>query len=121
MVEWLYQYGLTLPEEQLLVKDINAGKVMMYAGALLSGLSGVFANILFILLTVLFLLFETYSLPIKMQSAFGDSSKNSHYGEIFDSINRYMGIKVITSMVTGFIITVWLVVLEVDFPILWGC
>ncbi len=120
MVEWLYQYGLTLPEGQLLVKDINAGKVMMYAGVLLSGLSGVFANILFILLTVLFLLFETYSLPKKMQRAFGETSKTSHYGEIFDSINRYMGIKVITSLVTGLIITTWLAVLDVDFPILWG-
>ena len=120
LMDWLHQRGLSLPDGHLLVKDINAGKVMMYAGALLSGLSGAFANILFILLTVLFLLFESYSLPQKMQSAFGPSSENTHYGEIIDSINRYMGIKVITSLVTALIITVWLAILGVGFPILWG-
>lgn len=103
-----------------LIKELNAGKVMKFAGAMLTGLGDAFANIFFILLTVIFLLLESFSMPQKVKQAFGNSSVDAQSMTIINSINRYLAIKAITSLVTGALIAVWLTLLHVDFPILWG-
>ena len=50
----------------------------------------------------------------------GDSNLSNHFREIVARINQYLAIKAVTSLVTGLLITLWLSILGVDFPILWG-
>ena len=101
-------------------KEFNASKVMKFIGSLIASLGNVFADMFLIQLTVIFILFESYSLPQKIQVAFGDSKLNNHSREIVARINQYLAIKAITSLVTGLLITLWLLILGVDFPVLWG-
>ncbi len=120
LFEWLHEYDISFPESAQIIKELDAGKAMKFAGVLLSGFSNVFANIFFILITVVFILLESYALPVKMKYAFGQSKINENASKIITSINQYLAIKVITSLATGLFITLWLMLLGVDFPVLWG-
>lgn len=120
MVQWLDAHGMQQAVNIDIFKEFNASKAMKFVGGLITSLGLVFADMFLIQLTVIFILFEGYALPRKIQVAFGDSSFNHHSQEIINSINQYLAIKAITSLVTGLLIVVWLSILGVDFPILWG-
>lgn len=120
LFEWLHEHDVSFPESAEIIKEFDAGRAMKFAGTLLSGFSNVFANLFFILITVVFILLESYALPVKMKYAFGQSKINKNASKIFTSINQYLAIKVITSLATGVFITLWLLLLGVDFPVLWG-
>ena len=103
-----------------LIKELNAGKVMKFVGTMLKGFGDAFANIFFILLTVVFLLFESFSMPQKIKQAFGGTNVDQQSMVILTNINRYLGIKATTSLATGIFVAIWLLFLGVDFPVLWG-
>ena len=42
------------------------------------------------------------------------------FGKFLDSVNSYMAIKGWVSLATGLIIAIWLTILDVDYPLLWG-
>jgi len=120
IVQWLDSHGMDHAINIDSFKEFNASKVMKFIGGLITSLGTVFADMFLIQLTVIFILFESYALPRKISIAFGDSSLNHHSNAIITSINQYLAIKAITSLVTGLLITLWLSVLGVDFPVLWG-
>jgi AI-2 transport protein TqsA len=74
-----------------------------------------------ILLIVTFILLEASSFPVKLRAILGDPQKDFHpfMGFVYD-INRYMVIKTAISLAVGVLIGLWLSILGVDFPILWG-
>jgi predicted PurR-regulated permease PerM len=117
---WLKANGIEQAFVMDTFKEFDASKAMRFVGGLVSSLGNVFADMFLILLTVIFILFESYALPKKIQFAFGNSNISQHSQEIINSINQYLAIKAITSLVTGGVITVWLSILGVDFPVLWG-
>jgi predicted PurR-regulated permease PerM len=81
----------------------------------------VFSNIVLILLTVTFILLEASSFPHKLRSVLGDPQRTfPQFTKFIDDIRRYMIIKTIISLIAGVIIGLWLFILGVDFPILWG-
>lgn len=117
---WLEGRGLNIPPE-VTTEYLNVGAAMDLIGDALGTLGGLLANSFFILLTVIFMLLEASSLPEKLQVAFRRPEAD-FWGlkKFVGDVNRYMGIKAITSLGTGLFIGVWLAVLGVDFPILWG-
>jgi len=120
MIQWVDTNGMAQFVNVDTFKEFNASKVMKFVGGLVSSLGAVFADMFLIQLTVIFILFESYALPKKIHAAFGDSNISDHSSEIIGSINQYLAIKAITSLVTGVLITLWLSLLGVDFPVLWG-
>lgn len=48
------------------------------------------------------------------------TSELDKYSLIINGVNRYLGIKTLTSLVTGIVIAVWLAIQGVDFPVMWG-
>jgi len=117
---WLDGHGIKQFVDVDTIKEFSAGKVMKFIGGLITGLGTAFADIFLIQLTVIFILFEAYILPRKINVAFGESSISSHSSKIISSINQYLGIKTITSLVTGVLISLSLYFIGVDFPVLWG-
>ncbi len=117
---WLKANGIEQAINMETFKEFDASKTMRFVGSLVSSLGNAFADIFLILLTVIFILFESRALPKKIQFAFGNSNISQHSQEIVNSINQYLAIKAITSLVTGVFITIWLSALGVDFPVLWG-
>jgi predicted PurR-regulated permease PerM len=99
----------------------NPAKAMGLAADTLKGVTGVFTNIFMILLTVVFILLEASVIPSKLQAALKDPGESvPRLGEFLANLNRYLAIKTIFSLLTGIGIWLWLVILGVDYPVLWG-
>jgi predicted PurR-regulated permease PerM len=100
---------------------INPDTVRRVTARLLAGLGSALFEIVVVLLTVTFILLEASSFPAKLRAILGDPKKDFHpFMRFVYDINRYMGIKTAISMAAGVLIWIWLSILGVDFPILWG-
>jgi len=107
--------------EKVLLEYLNPGSVMSIAAGLFTGMGSALSNIILILLTVTFILLEASSFPHKLRSVLGDPQRVfPQFTKFVDDIRRYMIIKTIISLVAGVIIGLWLFILGVDFPVLWG-
>jgi AI-2 transport protein TqsA len=116
----LRQWGIAVPED-VLKQHFDPGVILKMAASTLGSLGGVLSNSFMIILTVIFMLFEGSSLPQKLKLAFGeDSSHMRHISLFLDNVKRYMTIKTVISLMTGSVIYVWLLVIGVDYALLWG-
>ena len=112
---------LTVGAREATRKGLN-GDHVYNAGfyGLLAGLLRIL-NAFLILLTVIFILLEAATFQSKLYSTFGTSKNSMSYFNSFTSnINRYMVIKTWMSLATGLLVAIWLAVLRVDYPVLWG-
>lgn len=108
-------------ESDKITEYVNPGAVMGFFGDMLKHLGNILGNAFLIMITVVFILFEAATLPAKMNSAFGDSKFTSdHLRDIMENINSYMVIKTYISLATGILVALWLWILKVDYPLLWG-
>ena len=100
---------------------LDPSKIMKYTANIFSGLSEMLSReITFIFLTV-FLLAEVDSIGLKMKVI----AKNSNFSldylkSIGGGIRHYLSIKTVTSLVTGVLVAVFLSLIGVDYPVLWG-
>ncbi|MGD0038093.1 MAG: AI-2E family transporter [Bacteroidota bacterium] len=107
--------------EKVLLEYINPGSVMSIVAGLFAGMGSALSNIILILLTVTFILLEASSFPHKLRSVLGDPQRVfPQFTKFVDDIRRYMIIKTIISLIAGITIGLWLFILGVDFPVLWG-
>ena len=120
LTNWLAGMGVPLPSD-LLANQFDPGKVMKLVASMLKGLTGVLTNTFLILLTVVFILMEAASFPNKLRSVLDDSqSSMSGFESFAEKLNRYMVIKTVTSLATAILVALWLIILGVDYPLLWG-
>ncbi|MBU0984519.1 MAG: AI-2E family transporter [candidate division Zixibacteria bacterium] len=107
--------------DQVFSEYFDIGAIMQVFANMLASLGGMLTNGFFILLTVMFMLLEVSSFQGKLNAAFGrpDASFDNLH-RVLQNIKRYMAIKTIVSLGTGVIIGVWVWILGVDYPILWG-
>lgn len=99
----------------------DAGSAMNLLTATLSGIASMLSDTLLVLLTMAFLLFEALDLPQKLRQAMGDPRADiSYLAKVASEINRYLVIKTYVSLATGAILGLFLWVVGVDFPLLWG-
>ena len=116
----LTRFGVDNPGNAL-AEYLNARTVTNLISKLMGGLSQLFTNALFILLTVLFMLLEAAGFENKLLLAMGRSAEAmSRFEEVVNKIKRYMAIKTGLSLVTGGLVGLWLWVLGVDYPVMWG-
>jgi len=107
--------------ESIQFVPIKPETVSRLTASLLAGLGSALFEVVVVLLTVTFILLEASSFPAKLRAVLGDPQKDFHlFMRFVYDINRYMGIKTVISMAAGVLIGIWLWVLGVDFPILWG-
>ena len=117
---WLGGLGIKLPAGGVteLFDPAGAAKLL---GRLLSGFGGLLANSMLIILTVLFLMVESTSLPEKLRSISRNPDKAlGDLAAFMASVNHYLVIKAVMSLITGLAIALYLVILGVDFAIIWG-
>lgn len=112
--------GIDLQTAQL-KESFNPSTAMNMVGATLASLGNVMGNAFMILLTVIFILAEESVFYRKFSQASTDSNRSLAAIKRFTaSVNRYMAIKTTLSLLTGLCIMIWLWVLDVDYPVLWG-
>lgn len=112
--------GIHLGSEKL-VDMFDPKSAMKFTGSFLSGLSAVAANGFLVILTVMFILAESGGFAGKIAKIPGDSGKRLKELSAFtSSVQEYLLIKTMVSLLTGVLVTICLVVLGVDYPLLWG-
>ena len=118
--DWLEELGLKGSREA--VPDLfSPAEVIGLTRAVLAGLSGIAAEGLLILLTVVFILLEAPTLPAKLRVALNTTAHaDGRFQQLFSSINRYMVIKTATSLGTAALVLALLTLLGIDFAILWA-
>jgi len=90
-------------------------------GNLAGNLGSLLNNAFLLFLTICFILLEASSFPYKVREAFGHTAEiDARMTEIGESIRRYLGIKTLTSLLTGFLAYSILLVLGVKFAALWA-
>ncbi|MFH1195374.1 MAG: AI-2E family transporter [bacterium] len=107
--------------EKFFLEYINPEAVMKLTAGLLSGLSSLLSDLLLILLTVTFILLEVSSFPVKLRAILGDPNHAfPRFTKFVADMQRYMVIKTLINLTAGILITVWMYILGVQFPVLWG-
>ena len=120
LLNWLAGMGIEISKEAI-NNLLDPAKAMKMAAQGLNTLGGLLTNAFLILLTVIFILLEASSFPTKLHLIFDDPTRSFKQLERFtDNIKRYMAIKTGTSLFTGAVITIWLWLIGVDYPVLWG-
>ena len=99
---------------------LNPSALMKYTGTFLKGAGSVLTNSFMILLITAFMLLESTHFAKKLELAKGHGNTMAQIDEVFFKIKRYMAIKAVVSLVTGIIITAILMMMGLDYAILWG-
>ncbi len=115
---WLESKGIELPDK---LKWLNPGAIMALVSNLFTQLTGMLTNGFLIFVTVVFILLEASIFPDKLSSALNRPKQSfSQLSKITSDVKRYLAIKTLTSAVTGLAVGIWLIFLDVDYPLLWA-
>lgn len=119
LMQWLGGQGVVLPTDYM-NSNLDPKAAMRMVASILSGFGNALANSFLILLTVIFILLEAPSFSKKI-AAFSKEKTSSDFSTVFtEKLRMYMSIKTGTSALTGILIALWLWLLGVDYPALWG-
>lgn len=95
--------------------------VMKYVGLFINEIGNLMANGFVIFFLVVFMLNERTVLPAKLKSIYGDDDRRTNQIKKFhESVKHYMSIKLLVSLATGLLATLSLLVIGVDYPVMWG-
>ena len=107
--------------QKYLLDYVDSESIMDFTAGLVTGLSSVVSDFVLILLTVTFILLEVSSFPTKLRTILGDPKQVfPRFTEFVVDMRRYMVIKTIINLAAGILIGVWMYILGVQFPVLWG-
>jgi AI-2 transport protein TqsA len=117
---WLAANGIEVSGE-LLRDQFNPQALIRHLGAVAVTLRNVLTTTFVVVLVAIFILLEGSALPDKVRRVPGVSSEAwTHLSQIVADLRRYMFLKTVMSLLTGALVTVWLLLLEIDFAILFG-
>jgi len=120
VIHSLNDVGLTDSTMQL-KEMFDAGKIMSATAGMLGELGGIMGNMLIIMFIVVFLLMELNGFAAKTLAIMNSPANSLTYlNKIGESIRHYLGIKTLISLLTGFLIWVGLLIIGVDYAILWA-
>ncbi|MGB0679639.1 MAG: AI-2E family transporter, partial [Polyangiales bacterium] len=120
-------YGLDISARQL-DKLLGADRLFTLVGRTLPGivgfmrgLAGIIVSALLVLLLLIFMLLETPGFRSKLlHLSHGASVLSPSNVHATREVQKYLSIKTGTSLVTGLLVGLWVAMLEVDLPLLWG-
>ncbi len=119
-LERLKPLGLE-PSDQARSRYLGPEALVGLMRVLASGLASFFANGFLILVTTVFLLAEAAVFPSKAHTLpGGGEGLLDEFRRIVAGVRGYMAIKTWVSLLTGVLVTCWLLALRVRYPGLWG-
>ena len=112
--------GIKISTDEM-TKLFDPSKVMSITAGFLGQLGGFMGNAFTIFFLVLFLLMELDSFSVKTKAIVKDSGGSlAFFNTIGNSIRHYLSIKTMTSFLTGVFIWISLVIIGVDYAIIWA-
>ena len=120
VIYFFNERGIEITGDKL-TEIIAPGKVMGYTAGALGQLGGMMSNTFTIFFLMLFLLMELDSFSIKTRAIAANTNVSVGYlNTIGKSIRHYLSIKTVTSLLTGLIIWVGLLIVGIDYAIIWA-
>jgi AI-2 transport protein TqsA len=117
---WLQARGIETSEWEALA-FVNPGAVIDLVGTTLRAVTALLSNTFLVLLTMVFILFEAAGLPRKMAVAFGNQPEQlERFERMTRQVQRYLAIKTLISLATGLAAGIWVALMGLGFPLLWG-
>jgi predicted PurR-regulated permease PerM len=115
--------AVTKPEKKPLslsqFLDAQAGVKLMRD--LLAQLGNILAKGFLIYLTTIFILLEASILPDKIRAAMKNNIETfDNLATVADDVKKYLAMKTAISLVTGLLVMIWLIILKVKYPVVWG-
>jgi AI-2 transport protein TqsA len=119
-VKFLNDKGLNIHQDQLF-SFIQPAKILEFTATALNTLVNMMGNTFLILLIVLFTLMEFGSFSIKAKAILiGTDESVSYISTILQNIRHYLGIKTLICLLTGVLVFIALLIIGVDYPLLWA-
>ncbi len=119
-LKYLDAFGIDFSEEHIF-QAFDSRKILSFTASVLNSLGGLMGTSLLIFITVLFMLLESKSFIYKFSIISNQPRETEvRVAEIISNVNRYLTLKTLTSLVTGILISLWLWIIGVDYPVLWG-
>ena len=107
--------------DRMLRGYLNPASLMSLTPTMFAALGSVFSNAVVILFTVVFILLEASSFPAKLRSALDKPGAVFPQATRFvGEIQHYMVVKTLINLIAGALTMMWLSILGVDYPVLWG-
>jgi AI-2 transport protein TqsA len=120
IITWLTEKRFIEPDFQL-SKAFNPASVLQVVGDTFNQVGNLFANGFLILLTIVFIMLEISGLPLKLKKILSKPDVSiSRFQEVFQNINKYIAIKTWISLGTGLLVYILLLIIGVDYAILWA-
>jgi predicted PurR-regulated permease PerM len=119
-IQFLNDKGLKIPQDQI-IKLIQPAKILEFTASALNKLFNMMGNTFLIFIIILFILMEFGSFSVKAKAIRSESDKSIFYfSTILQNIRNYLGIKTLLCLSTGFLIYLALLIIGVDYPLLWA-
>lgn len=119
-MQFLKDKGINISTDKM-SETFEPSKIMGITAGFLGQLGGFMGNAFTIFFLALFLLLELDSIPVKIKAIIkGTPDSLAFFDVIGDSIRHYLSIKTLTSLLTGFLIWIGLVIVGVDYAIIWA-
>jgi AI-2 transport protein TqsA len=116
----LNEQGLKIQSDQL-ANLIQPAKVLEYTASVLNTLVNMVGKTFLIFLIVIFILLEFGSFSIKAKAVRSQSNKSiPYFSTISQSIRHYLAIKTVLCLAVGVLIYFALLIIGVDYPLLWA-
>ena len=91
------------------------------AGDTLLRFGGVFFRTVMVVLTVAFMLFESFDLIVKLRLILKTSDRvQAQLADFIRSVQNYIAVKTLTSLATGMAVYLWTLILGIDYAVFWG-
>lgn len=121
VLEWFGSKHIHLSKTGIM-SALNPNAALSLMNTLLTSLGNVFSKVFLILFTVILMLVEAWYGTEKIESIYGDRSESilQKTALVINNIRGYMSIKAIMSLITATLITTGLVILGLEYAILWG-
>jgi len=114
------EMGLNLSTEEL-KGMFNSAKILSATTNMVGELGSLMGNLAIVIFIVVFILLELNSFAVKTIALVNSPAQSLQYlTKIGNSIRHYLGIKTLMSLLTGFIIWIALLIVGVDYAILWA-
>lgn len=120
VVQFLNDQGLKIPED-LLSSIIQRAKILSITAGAVNGVLNVMGKTFLVFLIVLFILMEFGSFMVKARAMVSGTGKSiDYFYTIAKNIRQYLWIKNLVAISVGILIYIALLIIGLDYPLLWA-
>lgn len=116
---WMQNRGIPVDITQL-QQAVQPEIGVKLAGDLFSQIGSLTTNGLLIFFMLVLILLEAATFESKLNSLPDSRKSTQRLYRIANEVKRYIAVKTIISLITAVLITIWLLILKVDYAVLWG-